>query len=572
MAKQESSTSDTFDVVIVGSGGGGLCAALTAAAAGKRALIVEKRPTVGGSTAMSGGVLWAPCNAVAERAGLQDSLDDALRYFDAVVGPPVPASSLARRRAFIEGCRATVEFLEKEGLKFYFCDGYSDYYDERPGGKVRGRVLAAQMISSRELGDWYPKLQQFGGWALPVNTDEFHDLTLATRTWRGRLVGMKIGARAVREKILRDRVLCRGAALQTRMLLRVLAHHIEIRLDSPVTGVLADEDGVRGVQIRRSDGQCIDVLARDGVVIAAGGFAHNEQMRRQFQPQPSSTRWTAANPGETGEMIRFAVALGAATDMLDEAIWLPVSLMPDGTLGGFHNPHDLAKPHAIMVNQQAKRFVNEAASYMELGQAMYREQAVPCWAILDSRHRARYPWGMQPPALTPQHLVDSGYFKKADSIEALAAQCGLAPAALLASVQRFNTFAQHGVDEDFQRGARAYDRYYADRTHGPNPSLGAIDKPPFYAVQLFPGDVGTFGGLLTDENAAVLRDDGTPIPGLYATGNCTASVMGRTYPAAGASIAASFVFGRIAALHAMRTASATSRRRVASSQRQQAHG
>jgi 3-oxosteroid 1-dehydrogenase len=238
MTTIENAKDESYDLIVVGSGGGGLCAALTAAALGKRVLVVEKRPTVGGSTAMSGGVLWAPNNPVAERAGLDDSVDDALRYFEAVVGEAGPASTLARRRAFIDGCRETVSFLEREGIKF--CDGYSDYYDERPGGKARGRVLAAEMISSRELGDWYPKLQQFAGWALPVNTDEFHDLTLAKRTWRGKLVGLKIGARAVREKILRDRVLCRGAALQTRMLLRVLERRVPIWLDSPVQSLLCE--------------------------------------------------------------------------------------------------------------------------------------------------------------------------------------------------------------------------------------------------------------------------------------------------------------------------------------------
>jgi 3-oxosteroid 1-dehydrogenase len=558
-------TSEAYDIVVVGSGGGGLCAALTAAAHGKRALVVEKRPTVGGSTAMSGGVLWVPNNPVAERAGLQDSFEDGMRYLNAVVGDAGPASSPERRRAFLQSGRATIEFLERQGLKLYFCDGYSDYYDERPGGKARGRVLAADMISSRDLGEWYPKLQQFEGWALPVNTDEFHDLTLVKRTWRGKVAALKIGMRAAREKLLRDRLLCRGAALQARMLLLTLARGVPIWLDSPVEELIYDGESVRGVRVRRGDGEGVEVRARDGVLIASGGFARNADMRRRYQPQPSSIRWTAANPGETGEMIEMAIELGAAMDMLDEAIWLPVSLMPEGTIGGFHNPHDLAKPHAIMVNSRGRRFVNEAASYMELGQAMYREHSVPCWAILESRHRARYPWGATPPGITPRSLISSGYMREADSIEALATQCGLEPKVLRQTVERFNAQARDGRDDDFQRGARAYDRYYADSTHGPNPSLGALEKGPFYAVQLFPGDVGTFGGILTDENASVLRRDGSPITGLYATGNCTASVMGRTYPAAGASIAASFVFGYVAALHSAGAASqpAAPRRKVA---------
>jgi 3-oxosteroid 1-dehydrogenase len=208
---------------------------------------------------------------------------------------------------------------------------------------------------------------------------------------------------------------------------------------------------------------------------------------------------------------------------------------------------DLAKPHLIMVDQKGQRFTNESGSYMENGQRMYAAGAVPAWVIMESRHRDRYPWAGAMGGQTPEAWFEAGYMKKAETIEGLASACALDPQALRRTVDRFNEFARTGKDLDFRRGDRAYDRVFADPTVKPNPCLGAIEKPPFYAVAVYPGDVGTFGGLLTDEHARVLTAQGVPIPGLYATGNSTASVMGRCYPGAGASIAASFVFGYIAA-------------------------
>jgi 3-oxosteroid 1-dehydrogenase len=248
--------------------------------------------------------------------------------------------------------------------------------------------------------------------------------------------------------------------------------------------------------------------------------------------------------------------------MMDEAIWIPVSLTPAGELVGFHNPHDMAKPFCIMVDQTGRRFVNEACSYMEVGQAMYAAGAVPAWILLEDRHRTYYTWGSAAPGVTPAEWLTNGYMKKAATIPELARACGLDPTILSETLTRFNRFAAQGIDPDFGRGARAYDKYYGDPRHRPNPSLGPLERAPFYAVKVYPGDVGTFGGLMTDEHGAVLRPDGTRIAGLYATGNCTASVMGRTYPGAGASIAASFVFGYTAVkdalgAHAPRTAATT---------------
>jgi 3-oxosteroid 1-dehydrogenase len=216
---------------------------------------------------------------------------------------------------------------------------------------------------------------------------------------------------------------------------------------------------------------------------------------------------------------------------------------------------DLALPHSMMVDQSGQRFCDESASYMEVGERMYAREAegggaIPSWTIFDGVHRKRYPWGSALPGTTPDAWIESGYMKRADSLEALAAQCGIDPAGLAKTVERWNGFCQDGIDRDHARGERQFDRIHGDPTVRPNPNLGAISTPPYFAVPMYPSDVGCAGGLVTDEFARVVREDGRTIDGLYATGNTTASVVGRCYPGAGASIAASFVFGFIAAHHA----------------------
>jgi 3-oxosteroid 1-dehydrogenase len=541
----------TYDFIVVGSGGGGLTAALAAKSRGASVIVLEKTNLIGGSTAKSGGVLWLPNSQVAERAGEKDSFEEGMAYFDAVVGDVGPASSMARRTAFLEQGREMIDFLESEGMKFAYVRGYGDYYDERAGGKPNGRVLKAPMLASRKLGKLYPKLRQFEGWQIPVENGEFAQLTLVKRTWSGRWVAMKLAARMAYEKLSRQQLLCRGAAVQARMLLLCEKRGIPIYTNSAVVDFVVDGALVCGVKVRSPGGQEITLRANRGVLMACGGFAVSAELRRKYLPQPSSPAWSSANSGDTGEMLERAIAIGAATDMLNEAIWIPVSLTPQGELVGFHNPHDMAKPFCIMVDQQGRRFVNEASSYMEIGQAMYAAKAVPAWIILESRHRNYYTWGSARPGVTPDEWLSSGYMKKADTLHDLARACELDPAVLQKTIDRFNRSAEQGSDPDFGRGLRVYDKYYGDPKHGPNPGLGPIEKPPFYAVKVYPGDVGTFGGLMTDEHGAVLRPDGSRIRGLYATGNCTASVMGRSYPGAGASIAASFIFGYTAAKHAL---------------------
>jgi 3-oxosteroid 1-dehydrogenase len=539
------------DCVMVGSGGGSLCAALSANAAGLQTLVLEKADVVGGSTAMSGGILWLPDNPVSRRAGVTDSRADALRYFAELVGHDYPSTSVPRVTAFLDAAEPMVEFLESQGISFMHCEGYSDYYDDLPGGKARGRSIETELFDTTQLGPWRSRLRVSETLpAIPMRTSDVAPAVLGGRTVRSLATIGKTGARMAAAALRGKSIYGSGVALQGWMLLAAMRADIPVWNSTPVTDLILEDGRVVGVLAQRY-GRPLRVRAKHGVLLNAGGFSHNEEMRAQYGRQPASTKWTAANPGDTGEVIAAAMRHGAATDLMEEAWWIPSSVQPDGS--PLYAVYERSKPHAILVDSSGARYVNEAASYMEVGQAMYERNAsvpaIPSWWVMDSRNRRRYMWGLTPGGFTPRKWLSSGYIRKADTPEELAAQCDIDPQGLTQTVERFNRGAANGQDVEFHKGERAYDRYYGDPRQKPNPCVGPVDKPPFYAIALYPGDVGTCGGLLTDEHARVVDRDGQVMPGLYAAGNCTASVMGRTYPGAGASIGASFIFGWIAAHH-----------------------
>lgn len=538
----------SYDFIIIGSGAGAVPAALVMKERGKRALIIEKQDVVGGSTAFSGGVTWIPNNDHLNAAGGNDSHERAREYLDGLIGDAGPGSSIARRDAFIDNGPEMIRFLERHGMKFMHAN-WPDYYDSRPGGIALGRSLVAPLFDVNELGEWKDKLAVFPMFAgLPMGSQDGAALSTLKTTWKGKGVAVKLGLRMMENKILGKTVRGSGNALQGRLLQVALREKLEYWTGTPVIGFVS-ENRVNGVIVER-DGEPVTVRASCGVLINAGGFSHNLAMRERYQPKPASTKWTASNPGDTGEMIQSAMELGAAVDFMDESWWTPGTFMPDGTFMGFHVPNDTAKPHSIVVDKNGNRIGNEAGAYMEMGQRMYAAGAVPAYVILESRNRNRYPFGMMRPGSTDKELLASGYIRQFETLDALARACGIDPAGLAKTVERFNGFAAKGVDEDFGRGASVYNRWAGDPANKPNACLGPIEKPPFYVLELQPADVGTAGGVLTDEFARVLRADGSVIEGLYATGNCTASVMGRCYPGAGASIGPSMTFGYIAARHA----------------------
>lgn len=543
---------ETFDVVIVGSGGGAIVAALRAQDLGLSAVILEKQARIGGSTGYSGGVLWVPDNPLMRRAGVTDSLDEARKYLDHLVSNS-PGSTPEKREAYLQTGPEMIGYLEDKGMLFRRPADYPDYYSRVPGATTRTRSLTVKRFDLNRLGAMKEKLSTWPGAYIPMAADELGRLVMARRTFAGKLMGLKMLAILRLQKLLGREYHARGAALQGRMLEIALANQVDIRTESGATALIADGGRVTGVRC----GSAV-FHARRGVILNSGGFSRNAEMRRRYHPAPSTTAFTLANPGDTGEMLQAAIDLGAATDLMDQVIWSPVSagpdeqlppeaLAPDGRRLPISHTWNLSCPHAILVDQTGRRFANEAGSYMEIGQRQYRRhaengRAIPAWAILDQRHRDRYVWG---PVLgrTPQQWLDSGYMVKADTLAELAQRCGIDAAGLREEVDRFNSFCRTGHDGDFGRGEQAFDRSHGDPTVKPNPNLDSIERGPFYAVRIHPGDVGTIGGLVTDADGLVLQESGESIPGLYAIGNTAASVFGEGYPGGGTSIAASFIFG-----------------------------
>ncbi len=541
------------DFAVVGSGGG-LVGALAARARGLDVLVLEKRALVGGSTAMSGGVVWMPDNPLLARAGVPDSLEAGMAYFEAVVGNVGPASSPERRHAFLTQGPAMIRFLQDLGIRFVHCDGYSDYYAEAKGGRARGRAIETLPFDARALGDWRSRLQPgfLARSPVAIHTGELAAFSLPYRSAHNLRTAARVVLRTAWLRLRGRRPLMNGAALIGNLLARALAQGIPVWTGTALRDLVEEQGWITGVVAER-EGRRLRIRARRGVLLAAGGFAHDAEMRRRCGgQQPNASEWTSANEGDTGEVLRAAMAHGAATDLLDEAWWVQTSILPSGSK--LMHISERTRPGAILVDASGRRYVNEAASYMEVGKAMYardaQARAVPSWLVFDARFRRRYPWVVAPPAHTPREWIERGYMRRAASLRELAEQCGIDAAGLEATVERFNRFAREGRDPDFQRGEGACDRVYGDPGQRPNPCLGPLDAPPYHAVAIYPGDVGTCGGVLCDEHSRVQREDGSAIEGLYATGNTTATVMGRSYLGPGASIAASMTFAYIAAQHA----------------------
>lgn len=541
----------SVDLVIIGSGGGGFAAAVKAADAGLRALVVEKQAVVGGSTAMSGGVIWLPNNPLMREEGVADSMADGLAYFDDVVGDVGPASSLARREAFLTEGSEMVDFLRARGLHLVRCPGYSDYYPNHRGGNAAGRSIEPVPYDARELGEWQHKVQpgMAKGIGLVAKTNEIRSIQYYNRSAGSFAIAARVWLRTMAARARGQDLLTNGAALIAQLLNTTLAMSVPVWTETRLDELVVDGDRVVGVRLTRGDGSSVAVDATRGVLLAAGGFARNPAMRRKYgAAQPNEAEWTVSNPGDTGEALETAMALGARTDLMDEAWWLPSPVDPN--LAGSTLNAARQRPGAIFVNAAGERFCNESNSYVEVGKAMYANDGVPCWVIHDDGYRRRYAAAKSLPGRLPAKWIESGALKRADTIEGLATQIGVDPAALGRTVSRFNENAKRGLDPDFGRGQSAYNICLGDPGYKPNAALGPLDRAPFYAAAIYPSDVGTCGGLVTDEHARVLTESSAPIPGLYATGNITATVMGRKYLGAGASIANTMVFGYVAAKHA----------------------
>ncbi|KUI47571.1 3-ketosteroid-delta-1-dehydrogenase [Mycobacterium sp. GA-1199] len=554
----------TVDVLVVGSGGGGMTAALAADAFGLDTLIVEKSAHFGGSTALSGGGIWVPGAPAQRKAGYVPDPDGVVEYLRQITGGLV---SDARLRQYVDTAPEMMEFLEKRSpwFEFVWKPGYADYYPELPGGSAQGSTINVPAIDLRKLGDEEQHLLQplalapKGIWFAPKDLRLFYQVR---QNWRGKAVLVKLIWRMFRARVFGDRMAAIGQSLAARMRLALKQHDVPLWLDSPMSELITDVDGaVIGAVVER-DGHQQRIRARHGVILAAGGFDHDIQWRRQHLPLLEKD-WSFGNPASMGDAIRAGEKVGGSTDLLDEAWWFPAICWPDGRLQFMLNERMM--PSQFVVNGAGKRFINEAAPYMDFAHAMIEGHNsgvthIPCWLITDIRSFHRYvvaghlpipkiPFAPVPTGWkVPKAWLESGVVHEGSSFKELAGKIGVPPAQLRQTAERFNELARNGHDDDFNRGDSAYDNYYGDPTL-PNPNLHPLGKPPYYAFQIILGDLGTSGGLRTDEYARVLRADDGVIKGLYAVGNTSAAVMGRSYAGAGATIGPAMTFGYVAAKH-----------------------
>jgi len=542
----------TVDVLVVGSGSGGFAAAITAANAGAKVLMVESTELIGGCSAMSGGGLWIPNNSLMQEAGVKDPIEEARIYLDDIIGDVGPASSSERRTAFLTEGPKMVDFFRHLGVEFNYAKGYPDYYPNRRGGLAEGRCIDGGIFNLNELPkEWRKKIR--GILPIPLTTK---DAALISKTFSktGRkALGTIIGKRLIGGKLTGKSYAGLGVALIGRLLKLALQKNVEIWIESPLVDLEKEGDKITGALVSKQ-GNAIHVKAHKGIILAAGGFAKNLEMREKYHPKPISIDWTSANPGDLGDGIIIGMKVGAETAIMDDAWWGPTLVNPNGTAQFMI--WERSAPFSIIVDTEGNRFMDESASYVDCGHWQYEHnEKVPCipaYMIIDSNHRNMYMLGMTPPKLTSKSAFTSGFLKKGNTVEELAKATGINAENLQKTVERFNGFCVTGIDEDFDRGGNAYDRYYSDPEEAkPNPNLGPITTPPFYAMKVWPGDLSTKGGLLSDEYARVLDKDLNVIEGLYVAGNNSAAVMGRTYAGAGATIGPAMTFGYIAGKHVM---------------------
>jgi 3-oxosteroid 1-dehydrogenase len=546
----------SVDLLIAGSGGGGMVAALAALDCGLEPLIVEKQALVGGSTGLSGGIVWLPNNPLMRDEGIADSHEDGLAYLADVVGDIGAPSSPARREMFLTAGYEMINFLIRKGVRLVRCAGWSDYYPNHKGGNAAGRAVEGISFDAAELGNWSERVQPSLGknYGFVVLTNELRSVQYFNRAPRAFAVAMRVFLRTSAARFRRRQILTNGASLIGQMLKSLIDlcdGEPPLWTNAAMEDLIVEDGRVVGARLVR-DGAPLNVEARKGVLLAAGGFGHNAEMRRRYSgDQPNEAKWSIANAGDTGEVLQTAMRLGAKTDLLDEAWWLPSVFIANGGTTAASLGSGRQRPGAIYVDSTGRRFCNESNSYVEVGKAMYANKAVPCWMVFDDGYVRRYVAGANPlKRRLPPGLIESGAVKRGNTIGDLARQMEVPAEDLARTIERFNRFAAKGLDPDFGRGQSAYNDCLGDPGYRPNAAVGPLDRAPYYATKVYPADVGTCGGVITNEHAQVLDEHDRVIEGLYATGNTTATVMGRTYPGAGASIASSMVFGYVAARHA----------------------
>lgn len=554
---------EAWDVIVAGAGAAGLTAASVAAAEGCSVLLLEQAAVVGGTSAISGGMVWIAANHKACAAGRPDSLDAARSY----LAHTVAVEDRSRLESFLAHGDEAIRYLESHtALRLQPVATYPDYYPDLPGATLGGRVLEPVPYDARELGrafgllrDPLPEFMLFGG--MMISRQDIPHLRRAARSWHSaahvaRLL-LRYGAQRLRAR--RGTTLYLGNALVARLLRSALDLGVQIRTSTSVERLLMDADGrVCGIETATTGERRTQLHARRGVILATGGLSHGGALRARYVPAAAGTLTASIDPGTAARGARLAEALGArlAAPTSSGAFWVPASTFTrrDGSRGVYpHTVSDRAKPGLIAVGSDGRRFVNEAVSYHRFVQAQLAagETAVPAFLLCDRRFLRKYGLGkVKPFALSVAGDVASGYLKRAGTIAGLAEAIGVPAATLVDTVDAYNRHARHGEDPLFGRGGDAYQRHLGDIDQQPNPCIAPLQQPPFYAVAVHPADLGMSAGIITDARARVLAHDGRPIPGLFACGNDMQSVMEGAYPGPGITLGPALTFGWLAAREA----------------------
>lgn len=542
----------TCDVLVIGSGAGGLSAAVTAAHAGLDVIVAEKTPLIGGTTAWSGGWLWVPRNPLAVEAGIVEDIDAPLEYLTHEIGNRVTDP---RIRTYLEVGPEMVAFFRNHTQVEWIDGNKMPDFHSSPGACNGGRSVSVAPYDARRLGPWAAKLRPplapttIAGMALAGGADMGAFFNWSRSAANFAHVVRRLAGHGVDLAMTgRSRHLVNGNALAARLLRSALDLGVEVLTEAPASRLTVSGGHVTGATV--GDKQ---ITARRGVVLATGGFPHDpKRIAGMFDHAPTGTEHHSAAPHtNTGDGLRIAEDAGAGItrDYINPGAWAPVSLVPgpNGTTYRFPHLIERAKPGIIAVGPDGQRFVNEANSYHDFMSALFATGADHAWIIADAKARRRFGLGAVKPAPFPDrpHLR-SGYLTRARTADALGKALGLPDGALDRTVKQFNESAATGTDPAFGRGASAYNKAQGDAFHGPNPSLRPLTHGPYYAVKVVPGSLGTFAGLMTDASARVLREDGTPIAGLYATGNDAASIFGGNYPSGGITLGPAMTFGYIA--------------------------
>ena len=532
------------DVVVIGSGAAGLCTALTARVHGADVVVVEKSGQLGGTTAMSGGNVWVPCHHHQAGTGVKDSREEALEYIRAASPPGWHNTEDALWVAFVDHAPRMLRFLEGHTPLRFVPNGEPDPYAELPGGKESGRNVSAAPLPVRMLGQWSGRLRACAPTLrYRLCYEELVDTSFIAhpRKWMLRF-GPKLAWRLVTGRQTM------GGALVVGLLKGCLDAGCGVWNASSAQTLIRTAGRIGGVEVERDSGP-VRLLARKGVVLASGGFEWNPEMMAEHFPGP--VEWSGSPATNTGDGHRMAVAVGARLDHMDQA--LVIGTMPywyEGRVQGTPSA-DFTLPHAMIVNRHARRFVNEKAmniglAFRERDAATGRPVHLPAWRIYDGQFAKKYPHALPPRRFEGVRFSDR-------TLEGLARKIDLDPAGLVATARQFSEFARTGVDPDFGRGASVWDReHLVDPDHGPSPTLGTIERPPFFAMPFKPSYLGTKGGPRTNERGQVLNEEGSVIPGLYAAGNVMANPFGSKGVGAGTTLGPCLTWGHICGLDVAR--------------------